>query len=211
MSALIEGPIENPITRTAKTAVVPIRCLIVDDHAAVRVGLSQLLGADPRFEVVDAVASAEDAVGVAERVKLDVAIVDYHLGGRTGLWASRKLKRLPDPPAVLIYSAYSDGALAAACVAAEADGLLSKSRVDLDLCDAVCALASGRTCLPALSSSLAESMRQRLGPQEQAIFGMLAAGIPVGQIATTLGISHGVLESKLWHMLRDLELLDITR
>jgi len=60
---------------------------------------------------------------VAKREPIDVAVVDYQLAGRNGLWLSRKLKRLPLPPAVLIYSAYTDGVLAAAAVVAEADAL----------------------------------------------------------------------------------------
>src|SRR5947209_18339461 len=82
----------------------PKRVLVVDDHSAVRAGLRQLLEDQADFEVVAAVASAEEALGVAEAEPVDVAVVDYQLGGRNGLWATRKLKRLPQPPAVLIYS-----------------------------------------------------------------------------------------------------------
>ena len=69
----------------------PIRCLVVDDHPAIRVGLRDLLTDQPGFEVLDAVATAQAAVSFAERNELDVAIVDYQLGGRNGLWVSRKL------------------------------------------------------------------------------------------------------------------------
>ncbi len=63
---------------------------------------------------------------MAESHPIDVAIVDYQLGGRNGLWVSHKLKRLQEPPHVVIYSAYPSGHLAASCVIAEADGLVSK-------------------------------------------------------------------------------------
>jgi DNA-binding NarL/FixJ family response regulator len=189
--------------------MVPIRCLIVDDHAAVRVGLAEMLREDQKFEVLAAVSSAEEAVAFAERNLVDVAIVDYSLGGRSGLWASRKMKRLPHPPAVLIYSAFADGALAAACVVAEADGLVGKSRVDVELCGAVCDVAQGMTRLPLLPPSLAESMRQRLDSDEQAVFGMRSAGISNPQIAEILGWSRGELESRLWGMLRKLELVHV--
>src|SRR5581483_10117966 len=90
------------------------RLLIVDDHAAVRAGLRQLLHDQDDFEVVEAVSSGEEALAVAGREPVDVAVVDYQLGGRNGLWVSRKLKRLPDAPAVVVYSAYADGVLTAA-------------------------------------------------------------------------------------------------
>jgi DNA-binding NarL/FixJ family response regulator len=51
-------------------------------------------------------------------------------------------------------------------------------------------------------------MRRRLDSEEQAIFGMLLAGIKPNEIAATLGHSRGGLESRLWAMLRKLQRLD---
>jgi DNA-binding NarL/FixJ family response regulator len=197
--------------RTATATLRPIRCLLVDDHPAVRVGLVELLAAEGDFEVVEAVASAESAVALAERVEVDVAIVDYQLPGRSGLWASRKLKRMPDPPAVLIYSAFSDYVLAASCVVAEADGLVSKAELGSDLCDRVREAARGLARLPLVPPSLADSMRRRLDSEEQAIFGMLLAGIETEEIADTLDLGRGRLESRLWAMLQKLERLEAGR
>jgi DNA-binding NarL/FixJ family response regulator len=183
----------------------PLRVLVVDDHPAVRRGLRELLEDQPDFDVLDAVASAEDAMSVAEQTEFDVAVVDYQLGGRSGLWLSRKLKRLPAPPKVVVYSAYCDGPLAAACVVAEADGLVSKGGVGSELCAAIRAVARGELRLPLVPLALAAAMRRRLDAEEQAIFGMLLAGIPPVEIGQTLGISAGWLESRLWSMLKRLE------
>jgi two-component system, NarL family, response regulator DevR len=187
----------DPVART--------RVLVVDDHAAVRAGLRQLLTDEADFEVVAAVATAEDGIEVAEREPIDVAVIDYQLGGRNGLWLSRKLKRLPEPPAVLIYSAYTDGVLAAAAVVAEADAIVSKGKVGAELCHAVRGVAAGRRDLPPLPPHLADSLRRRLGHEEQAIFGMLLAGLEPAEVAMTLGVSPAVLESRLWELLRRLE------
>jgi two-component system, NarL family, response regulator DevR len=194
----------------AGAVATPIRCLLVDDHPAVRVGLRELLCAEPDFEVLDAVATPEAAVAFAEHTSIDVAIVDYQLGGHTGLWVCRKLKRLPDPPAVLICSAFSDYLLAAACVVAEANGLVSKAALGSDLCDRIRQVAGGATCLPIVPPALASGMRRRLDAEEQAIFGMLLAGIPKRDIGETLKLSDGELESRLWRMLRTFERMDVT-
>jgi CheY-like chemotaxis protein len=69
----------------AGATVTPIRCLLVDDHPAVRVGLRELLAAEPGFEVLDALATAEAAVAFAEGTRVDVAVVDYQLGLAFGL------------------------------------------------------------------------------------------------------------------------------
>jgi DNA-binding NarL/FixJ family response regulator len=182
-----------------------IRVLVVDDHPAVRIGLRELLEADGHFLIVDAVGSAEVAMTVAEREWIDVAVVDYHLGGRNGLWLSRKLKRLPHPPRVVIYSAYYDGLLAAAAVVAEADGLISKGSLGSELTAAIARVARGHLVLPSIPPHLADMLRRQLDQAEQAIFGMLLAGIPPQEIASTLNMSSGALESRQWAMLRKLE------
>jgi DNA-binding NarL/FixJ family response regulator len=187
----------GPVART--------RLLVVDDHPAVRAGLTELLAGEADFELVDVVETAEAAMQVAEREAIDVAIVDYQLGGRNGLWLSRKLKRLSRPPAVVIYSAYADGVLAAAAVVAEADAIVSKGKLGSELCEVVRGVLTGRRHLPPLPARLAESLRGRLDHQQQAIFGLLLAGIAPAEISATLGISLADLESRLWLMLRRLE------
>ena len=181
-----------------------LRVLVVDDHPAVRLGLLQLLEDQPDFDVVDPACSAEEARSLAEREPIDVAVVDYQLGARSGLWLTRMLKRLERPPGVVIYSAFSDGPLAAACVVAGADGLVSKGSPGAELCHAIRAVARGQSRLPLVPPTLAGAMRRRLGSEEQAVFGMLLAGIDPDEVATTLGISAQSLDSRRWAMLHKL-------
>ena len=188
---------DDPLTRT--------RLLVVDDHPAVRAGLRELLADEADFAVVAAVETAEAGLEVATREPIDVAVVDYQLAGRNGLWLSRKLKRLPLPPAVLIYSAYTDGVLAAAAVVAEADALVSKGSLGSDLCREIRYTAVGEGHLPALPPRLAESLRRRLDHDEQALFGLLLAGLPPTEVAATLGLTPAAMEARLRELLGRLE------
>jgi DNA-binding NarL/FixJ family response regulator len=183
----------------------PTRLLVVDDHAAVRAGVRDMLADEPDFDVVAAVATAEEGLSVAKRQAIDLAVVDYQLGGRTGLWLSRKLKRLGQPPRVVIYSAYADDLLSAAAVVAEADGIVSKAGLGSELRDAIRAVARGGRRLRPVPPWLSEALRQRLGHEEQAIFGMLLAGVPRDEIGQTLGLSADALDIRLWAMLRLLQ------
>jgi DNA-binding NarL/FixJ family response regulator len=186
------------------------RLLVVDDHPAVRAGLRELLEGESDFELVATVESAEAAMRVAERDAIDVAIVDYQLGSRNGLWLCRKLKRLQTPPAVLLFSAYADGVLAAAAVVAEADGIISKGSLGSELCDEVRLTASGRRSRVApLPAWLGETVRTLFSDEEQAIFGMLLAGIETDEIARMMGLPASALNSRLGAMLRKLEAPDI--
>lgn len=185
------------------------RLLLVDDHPAVRMGLRAVLEDEPDFVLVDAVGTAEAVLSVAEHEEVDVAVVDYQLRGRSGLWVCRKLKRLPRPPRVLIYSAYSDGVLAAGCVVAGADGLASKAGVGQELCAAIRTVAGGRLLLPSIPQPVVAMLGQRLDEDEQAIFLMLLAGIAPAKVARTLGLGSDALDSRLWAMLGKLESLHV--
>jgi DNA-binding NarL/FixJ family response regulator len=180
------------------------RLLVVDDHAAVRAGLRGLLEDEEDFRLVAVVGDADSAMQVAERDPIDVAVVDYQLHGRNGLWLSRKLKRLPEPPAVVIYSAYADGLLAVAAVVAEADAIVSKGWLGTELCRAIREVASGRRVLPPPPPRLADSLRRRFDHEQQAIFGLLLAGVEPQEVASTLGLSGAELESQLGEMLSSL-------
>jgi hypothetical protein len=48
-------------------------------------------------------------------------------------------------------------------------------------------------------------MRRRLEPEDQAVFGMLLAGLEKAEVAATLGMSRAGLDSRMWTMLQKLE------
>jgi DNA-binding NarL/FixJ family response regulator len=184
-----------------------IRLMVVDDHAAVRLGVVQLLEGQRDFSVEVVCVDAESAVAQAEFTAIDVAVVDYHLGGRNGLWVSRCLKQLAKSPRVIIYSAFANDHLATCCVIAGADGLLDKGGLGSELCDAVRSVAHGRRLFPKTSQPMAGMLNRRLDETERPIFGMLLAGISRPEIRQTLRISARELSFREGAMLRKLEVL----
>jgi DNA-binding NarL/FixJ family response regulator len=199
------GPIRRAGARLTHARQRPIRLLVVDDHPAVRRGLAQLLDDQPDFEDAAVAATASSAVTQAET--FDVAVIDYHLGGRNGLWVCRRLKRLPRPPRVVIYSAYANDHLAASCVVADVDAVINKGGLGSELCDAIRAVSHGRRLLPRVPRPLADLLSRRLDSAELPIFGMLLAGISREEICQTLRISPGELASREAAMLGRLEAL----
>jgi DNA-binding NarL/FixJ family response regulator len=179
-----------------RPAGLPIHVLLVDDHPAVRVGMRRLIAAQPDLDVIAEAASASETVGQLARW-VDVAVFDYHLGpGEDGLWLTRRIKQLPNPPRILIYSAFADGALAIAAIVAGADGLLSKATVDEELCATIRGLARGRQHLPAVPAALASALSARCKARDQPIFSMLLHGIPPREIAKRLMIPPEELEAR---------------
>jgi len=205
MTAVADAtPEQTPHSRAA--AATPIRVLAVDDHPAVRSSLRRLLDQERDLEVVGVVAEPREALAVAVAEDVTVAVVDYHLGrSRNGLWLSRKLKRLPSPPRVLIYSAYCDSLLAAASVVAEADGIISKAALGAQLCNAIRGVVARRLALPVPPRVLEQTIRDRLDGDEQIAFGMLLGGVPREDLPCMLGESPAHIERLLSEMLRSLE------
>jgi DNA-binding NarL/FixJ family response regulator len=173
-----------------------IRVLIADDHPAVRVGIRRLLVEQPDMRIVTEAKSAVGAV-TGTAASPQVAVIDYHLGDRNGLWVTRRLRQLVRPPRVLIYSAFTDdAALAIAAVVAGADGLLSKSSIGEELCVAIRRLAAGHRYLPSISASVTRAMSARLDPRQQTIVAMLVHGISPEQITARLPITTQQLETQ---------------
>lgn len=185
-----------------------IRVLVVDDHAAVRVGLGGLLEDHDDVEVVAIAASAREALADAARVSPDIAIVDYHLGDGDGLSLCRAIKRLPRPPRVLLYTAYSDGALIAAAVAAGADAVVSKGTLGDEVVRTIRVLSHGRRAIPPIPRAVHRSLRARLEPTDQAILGMLLQGISPTEVAEALSMSQSRLESRRAAIVRTLTELE---
>lgn len=174
---------------------LPIHVLVVDDHPAVRHGILQLLAAE-----ADLVTLGESAVASQATIELarwaDVAVIDYHLGDRDGLWLTRQIKQRPGAPPVLIYSAFADLPLAIAATVAGADGMVSKAALAEELTIAIRRLFHGRQYLPAIPEPVAAAVRSRLERRDQAIFSMLIHGLRSEEIASQLGIGRSELERR---------------
>jgi two-component system chemotaxis response regulator CheB len=75
--------------------------LIVEDSDVVRQLLHHIISSDPRFEVLAAAASAEDALDMLERVSPDVISLDIRLPGMNGFEATRQIMRTRPTPIVV--------------------------------------------------------------------------------------------------------------
>jgi DNA-binding NarL/FixJ family response regulator len=204
--AELSAQIANRRTGGARGPSRPIRLLVVDDHPAVRRTLRSLLEEQPDFEVRAVAEGAEAAISLARNVRFDVAVVDYQLGAaRNGLWLCGELKRLSDPPRVLIYSAYCDSLLAAASIVARADGILSKGGLGRQLYRAIRGVTRERLHLPIAPRQLEDTIRGRLTEEEQIVFAMLLDARPLDEIAAVLECTRASLDVRLSRMLSTLE------
>ncbi len=174
-----------------------ISVLVVDDHPAVRTGLVGLLAAEPGFEAVGAADGHESALAEARRCRPDVALVDYHLPPRDGLELSLALKVGPDPPRVVIYSAFADEGLTPAAAVALADGLVDKNAQVGELFDALRRVVGGERALRAPRPELMRIAASRLDAEDLPILGMLMEGTPVEDVRAVLAIPEDRVVERL--------------
>ncbi len=185
----------NDLPRSALSLVV------VDDHPAIRRGLSALLGAVEEFEVLAALPSAREGLAAIDRLRPDVALLDYHLPEEDGLSLSLRARNLPKPPHVLVVSAFADEALALQAEVAGADGIAAKDCSSEELSEAVRAVARGERWLPPVPPSVLEAQAGRLDPKDLPVLAMLRDRVPAEEIATTLGVDLAWLRARRWAIL----------
>jgi DNA-binding NarL/FixJ family response regulator len=178
-----------------------IRLLIVDDHPAMRAGLTAVLRAEPGMVPLATASSAEDLEPAVQRTKPDVILLDYHLPGTDGLRLCRRLKRMPAAPAVLLYSAYADTSLVIPSVLAGADGLLNKSAPAPELFDALRSVARGERVLPPVPRELLASASEQLEAEHLPVLAMMLDGVPAGEVAETLRLSPTEFSRRVDEML----------
>ena len=178
-----------------------IRVLVVDDHPALRAGLTAVLRAEPGLVPVGTVESEFELWPALTRTRPDVVLLDYHLPPSDGLALCRRIKRTMPPPAVLLFSAYADANLAIAARLAGADGLMNKGATASELHDGIRNVAKGREVMPAISRELLDAAASRLPAEDLPILGMSLDATPHAEIAETLRIETEELAARVDRMI----------
>jgi len=182
-----------------------VRVLIVDDHPLMRTGLTALFETDISIEVVAAVGTTDQALIEVHRTKPDVVLMDLQFNRIfQGAQATRDIRALPDPPAVLILTNFDTDADIVAAIEAGASGYLLKDAAPDDITAAIHAAAAGQTALaPAVATRLLARMQQShsaLSTRELEVLELVADGSSNTDIAKRLHLSETTVKSHLAHI-----------
>lgn len=126
---------------------VPIRVMLIDDHATLRHGVRKLLEAyAPRYDVVAEAKDADQALSRFEAARPDVVLMDLNMRPVGGIQLMDMLhRRFPDQdPQFVVFTAEGDKQRARASFGAGARGFVSKDSEMGELAEAIDNVVAGR-------------------------------------------------------------------
>jgi len=203
----------------------PIRVLLVDDHAVVRRGLTDLLTGAAGIEVVGEAADGAEALDLVRSVRADVVLMDLQMAGVDGVEATRLLQAEVDPPQVLVLTSFSDRERIVAALDAGAVGYLLKDADPDEVIAGVRAVGRGesplhpraarelllaRTDLPSAGAPSAGA-QPKLTPREVEVLRLVRAGLANKQIARKLDISERTVKAHLTSAFQRIGVVDRTQ
>ena len=138
-----------------------IRVLVVDDHALVRRGLSDLLGSTDDITVVGALDDGQEAAEAVVRLEPDIVLMDLSMPGLDGVAATRAVLAARPETKVIMLTSFSENARILAALEAGAVGYLLKDTDPDDITKALRDAAAGGVPLsPQAARALLPANRQ---------------------------------------------------
>lgn len=176
---------------------IPLRLLLVDDHAIVRAGYRHLLDRQRRYQVIAEAATADEAYALFRQHRPDVVVTDLAMPGASGLEAIQRILQADAAARVLVFSMHVSPDFAVAALRAGALGYVTKSSPPDVLLRAIADVLLGRQVLsPDIAQALALARlpgRRRpledLTPREFDVLCMLVSPTGVHDIAARLHLS----------------------
>ncbi len=179
-----------------------IATVIVDDHPAMRAGVTAVLEATDDIAVVGSAAGEAELWPILDRADPDAVLLDFHLRGDDGIVLCHRIKRAKRGLAVVLYSEFADRTLIAPAMLAQADALLSKRAPAPVLCQALRDVSGRSTPIPTLRPDHREQLGAMLEPPEVTLAALLLSRRPVGDIAEAMQLTVDEVTERTEALLR---------
>lgn len=204
---------------------MPIRVVVVDDHAMVRAGTRLVLEQEADIELAGEAATAAEALRRVADLQPDVVVMDIGLPDDSGISVTRQLKARFPHIKVLGLTVHEDEGYVLELLRAGADGYIVKSSAAADLVDAIRQVMGGRAVLdPAVTRAVISGYVTRPEPaaappapepdpltaREKEVLALVAQGLTNAEIAQRLYISIKTVETHRAHIMEKLGARDRT-
>ena len=182
--------------------------LAADSHPLYRDALARVIRERPELELVGQASDGRAALAAIGSRRPDVAVIDRTLTGLSGEQILNAVGRDGLRTRVVMLAAEPDPGVVYAAIANGAAGYLTKHADARELCDAISAVARGRTVLsPRLQTGIAGEIRLRsaverplLSEREREIMKLVAAGLTAPRIGRQLCLATPTVKTHLHHV-----------
>ncbi|HEX6832940.1 MAG TPA: response regulator [Rudaea sp.] len=189
-----------------------IRIVLIDDHVLVRTGLRLLLEKQIDFSIAGEAEDGERGLQLIRQCKPDVALVDVHMPGVSGLEVTERVRRAQLSTKIVILTMAGESAFPRRLLDAGASGYVTKGCPAEELVRAIRSVCQGRRFLSAdIAQRLALegpeaacSPFDALSARELEIARMLAQGCAMPQIAGRLNLSVKTVATYKYRMFEKL-------
>jgi two-component system nitrate/nitrite response regulator NarL len=185
-----------------------VRVLAADGQPLYRDAVARAIRERPELELIGQVGNGRDALEAICAEQPDVAVIDRTLTGLSGAQVLNAVARDGLRTRVVLMAARADPCEVYAALAEGAAGYLTKEASARELCDAIAAVARGRTVLsPELQAGIAGEIRLRaphdrpvMSERERETLTLIAEGLSAPQIGRTLHLSTATVKTHLQHI-----------
>jgi NarL family two-component system response regulator LiaR len=181
---------------------MPIRILLIDDHAVVRAGLRAVLASEPDIEVAGEADTGARAISLAQQLRPDIVLTDLLLPDVDGVTVTQRIRaELPETQVVILTSVDEEDASVVRVVRAGAIGYVLKTADIVELVQTIRSAARGQVHLSARASArLVREMRSSrdhalLTDREREVLRGMAIGQTNKEIARSLDIALTTVKS----------------
>ena len=193
-----------------------INILIVDDHRMFREGIKSRLEQEPDIRVVGDAGTAEEALALAQKLEISIALLDIRLPKTSGIELARLLRSRHPNLKILILSGYDFDQYVRAAAHIGIQGYILKDAPQESLIQAIRDIESGGAVLPPDIASKVmrsyanqhqvEPVRQvwELTTREIEILELLQQGLRNNEIGQHLAISPRTVEAHVGNIIAKL-------
>jgi two-component system invasion response regulator UvrY len=188
-----------------------IRVVLIDDHGLVRTGLRMILQQHADMDIVGEADDGESGLALIRRVEPDIALVDVHMPGFSGVELTERVRRAKVATRIVILTIANEAPFPRRLLKAGASAYLTKGCPSEELIKAIRRVADGQRYIGAdIAQQLAlqnehadDSPFTQLSARELECAMMLAQGLGAQVIATNIAFSKNLesatsSRSRIW-------------
>lgn len=189
--------------------------LIADDHTLLRETWSFILNTDPRFNVIAACGSGEEAVQLAKKLRPDIVIMDINLNGIDGIEATALIRKYAPGVKILAVSLHTQPAYAQRIMQKGASGYVTKSSGREEMVKALEEISLGKkyvcnTIRKVLADRTVNTVDRNvidsLTTREIEIISFIRKGDSSKEIAVSLNLATRTVDVHRYNILKKLKL-----